>query len=145
MVCLGNICRSPLAQGILSSKTKHLNITIDSAGTAGYHIGSPPDKRSIEVADKHSINLRNQRARQFNRLDFDHFDIIYCMDANNYAHLIALANNTKERKKVRMILNELNPGLCESVPDPYYGKNNGFQEVFEILDKACNKIVAQIE
>lgn len=145
MVCLGNICRSPLAQGILTSKTKHIDITIDSAGTAGYHIGSPPDKRSIEIADKYNINLRSQRARQFNRKDFDDFDIIYTMDTNNYAHLIALANNTEEREKVQMILNEITPGLCESVPDPYYGGDNGFQEVYEILDRACDKIVSKIE
>ena len=145
MVCLGNICRSPLAEGILSKKTKHLNIQVDSAGTAGYHIGSPPDIRSIEIAERHNINLRNQRARQFSRADFDNFDIIYAMDKNNYAHLIALAKNSEERNKIRMILNEINPDLCKSVPDPYYGGDNGFQEVYNMLDKACNKIVSQIE
>ena len=145
MVCLGNICRSPLAEGILTSKTKHLNIITDSSGTAGYHIGDLPDSRSIEIADKYNIDLRNQRARQFNRSDFDEFDIIYAMDTNNYGHLIALTNNQKEREKVRMILNEINPGLYESVPDPYYGGDNGFQEVYDMLDKACDKIVAQIE
>ena len=118
MVCLGNICRSPLAEGILTSKTKHINVVIDSAGTAGYHIGSLPDSRSIEIADKYNINLRNQRARQISRIDFEKFDIIYAMDTNNYAHLIALADNKEERTKIRMILNEINPKLCESVPDP---------------------------
>ena len=145
MVCLGNICRSPLAEGVLTHKTKHLKIRVDSAGTAGYHIGALPDSRSIEIADKYNIDLRNQRARQFSRADFDEFDIIYAMDTNNYGHLIALANNQKEKKKVRMILNEINPGLFESVPDPYYGGDNGFQEVYDMLDKACEKIVAQIE
>jgi len=144
MVCLGNICRSPLAEGILTSKTKHINVVVDSAGTAGYHIGSLPDSRSIEIADKYNINLRNQRARQISRIDFEKFDIIYAMDTNNYAHLIALADNKKERAKIRMILNEINPNLCESVPDPYYESNNGFQKVYEMLEKACNKIVAQI-
>ena len=145
MVCLGNICRSPLAEGILRSKTKNLNIKIDSAGTAGYHIGHPADSRSIEIADKHDINLRDQRARQFNQTDFKKFNIIYAMDTNNYAHLIALAKDQKERNKIRMILNEINPGLCESVPDPYYGGDNGFQEVYDMLNKACDKIVAKIE
>ena len=144
MVCLGNICRSPLAEGILTSKTKHTNVVVDSAGTAGYHIGSLPDSRSIEIADKYNINLRNQRARQISRIDFEKFDIIYAMDTNNYAHLIALADNKKERAKIRMILNEINPNLCESVPDPYYGGDNGFQKVYDMLEKACNKIVAQI-
>ena len=145
MVCLGNICRSPLAEGILKSKTKHLNIKIDSAGTAGYHIDSPPDSRSIEIADKYNIDLRDQKARQFNRDDFEKFNIIYAMDKNNYAHLIALAKNQKEREKIRMILNEINPGLYESVPDPYYGGDNGFQKVYDMLDKACEKILAKIE
>ena len=145
MVCLGNICRSPLAEGILKNKAKHLNIIVDSAGTAGYHVGNLPDKRSIEIADKYNINLRDQRARQFNRNDFKDFDIIYAMDTNNYAHLLALTNNLEERKKIRMILNEINPNLCESVPDPYYGGENGFQEVYDLLNKATDKIIAQIE
>ena len=144
MVCLGNICRSPLAEGILISKTKDLNIFVDSAGTAGYHIGSLADSRSIEIADKYNIDLRNQRARQFSRADFEEFDIIYAMDTNNYGHLIALANDQEEREKVRMILNEINPGLYKSVPDPYHGDNNGFQKVYDILDKACEKIATQI-
>jgi protein-tyrosine phosphatase len=145
MVCLGNICRSPLAEGILTKKTEHLKVKVDSAGTAGYHIGALPDNRSIKIAEKYNIDLKNQRARKFSRADFDKFDIIYAMDTNNYAHLIALANNQEERKKVRMILNEINPDLCESVPDPYYGGGNGFQEIYDILDKACDKIAAQIE
>ena len=145
MVCLGNICRSPLAEGILTSKTKHLKVIVKSAGIAGYHIGSTPDKRSIKIADKYNIDLRDQRAKQFNRTDFEEFNIIYAMDSNNYAHLIALAKNQKERAKVRMIMNELNPGLCESVPDPYYGGDNGFQEIYNMLNQACEKIVSQIE
>lgn len=144
MVCLGNICRSPLAEGILSEKSKHLIVEVDSAGTAGYHIGSLPDSRSIEIAKKYNIDLSNQRARQFNRRDFDYFDIIYAMDTNNYAHLIALAESEKERKKIRMILNELNTDSFESVPDPYYGGANGFEKVYNMLDKACDKIVDKI-
>ena len=145
MVCLGNICRSPLAEGILTQKTQHLNIEVDSAGTAGYHIGNLPDSRSIEIADKYHINLRNQKARQFSRADFEKFDIIYAMDKSNYAHLISLAKNNEESSRIRMILNEINPNACESVPDPYYGGENGFQNVYNMLDKACNKIVDQIE
>ena len=144
MVCLGNICRSPLAEGILTHKIEHLNIIVDSAGTAGYHIGSPPDNRSIEIANKYNIDLSNQRARQISRTDFDKFDVIYAMDTNNYGHLIALADNQEEREKIHMILNEINPGLCQSVPDPYYGGDNGFQKVYDMLDRACNQIVEQI-
>ena len=145
MVCLGNICRSPLAEGILWSKGKHLNLEVDSAGTAAYHIGEKPDIRSIEIANKYSIDLNKQRARQFSRADFDEFDIIYAMDTNNYAHLISLASSETERNKIRMILNEINLNTCQSVPDPYYGGENGFQEVYNILNKACEKIIQNIE
>jgi protein-tyrosine phosphatase len=145
MVCLGNICRSPLAEGILWSKGKHLNLEVDSAGTAAYHIGKQPDIRSIEIANKYTIDLNQQRARQFSRADFDKFDIIYAMDTNNYTHLISLASNETERNKIRMILNEINPNTHQSVPDPYYGGENGFQEVYNMLDKACKKIIQNIE
>ena len=145
MVCLGNICRSPLAEGILAHKTKQLDVKIDSAGTAAYHIGELPDKRSIEIADKYNIDLKNQRARQFSRADFDEFAIIYAMDTNNLAHLISLAETEKERNKIRLILNEINPDACESVPDPYYGGENGFQNVYNMLNEACDKIVQNIE
>ena len=145
MVCLGNICRSPLAEGILTHKIQHLNIKVDSAGTAGYHIGKLPDERSIEIAEKYNIDLTKQRARQFSRADFDDFDIIYAMDTNNYTHLISLANNETERNKVRLILNEVNPEKFESVPDPYYGGEDGFQNIYNMLNDACNKIISQIE
>ena len=145
MVCLGNICRSPLAEGILWSKGKHLNLEVDSAGTAAYHIGKQPDIRSIEIANKYTIDLNQQRARQFSRADFDKFDIIYAMDTNNYAHLISLASTETERNKIRMILNEINPKAYQSVPDPYYGGENGFQDIYNMLDKACDKIIQNIE
>ena len=145
MVCLGNICRSPLAEGILSLKGKHLNLEVDSAGTAAYHIGKQPDIRSIEIANKYTIDLNQQRARQFSRADFDKFNIIYAMDTNNYAHLISLASTETERNKIRMILNEINPKAYQSVPDPYYGGENGFQDIYNMLDKACDKIIQNIE
>ena len=145
MVCLGNICRSPLAEGILSLKGKHLNLEVDSAGTAAYHIGKQPDIRSIEIANKYTIDLNQQRARQFSRADFDKFDIIYAMDTNNYAHLISLASSKTERNKIRMILNEINPKAYQSVPDPYYGGVNGFLDTYNMLDKACDKIIQNIE
>ena len=145
MVCLGNICRSPLAEGILTEKTKHLDVSVDSAGTAAYHIGEPPDKRSIEIANKYNIDLSNQRARQFREKDFEDFDIIYAMDTTNYAHLIDLSRTKEEREKIRLILNEIDSLGCNSVPDPYYGSGNGFQIVYDMLEKACNKIVSSIE
>ena len=145
MVCLGNICRSPLAEGILVHKTKSLNIEVDSAGTAAYHVGELPDVRSIEIAKKYNIDLNKHRARQFSRVDFDKFDVIYAMDTNNYAHLISLSSNDYERSSIRLILNEINPNLYESVPDPYYGGENGFQDVYNMLNEACEKIIQNIE
>ena len=145
MVCLGNICRSPLAEGILKSKTTHLDILVDSAGTAAYHIGERPDVRSIEIANKYDIDLTSQRARQFSVNDFDEFDRIYAMDTSNYSNIISLARNEKDRDKVNLILNEINPRSFQSVPDPYYGGDNGFQDVYEMLDEACDIIVQNFE
>ena len=144
MVCLGNICRSPLAEGILKAKTNHLDVVVDSAGTAAYHVGEKPDIRSIEIANKYGIDLTSQRARQFSVNDFDEFDKIYAMDSSNYANIISLARDEKDRDKVDVILNESNPKSFQSVPDPYYGGDNGFQDVYDMLDKACDKIVEQI-
>ena len=145
MVCLGNICRSPLAEGILKSKVNHLDVEVDSAGTAAYHIGEQPDIRSIEIAKKYGIGLSNQRARQFSINDFDEFDKIYAMDTSNYANIIALARDESDRDKVDLILNEIIPTAFKSVPDPYYGGSNGFQNVCQMLDEACDKIVENLE
>tara|TARA_B100000497_G_scaffold123493_1_gene156257 strand:+ start:501 stop:935 length:435 start_codon:yes stop_codon:yes gene_type:complete len=144
MVCLGNICRSPLAEGILRKKTKHLDLTIDSAGTAGYHIGKSPDPRAVAVAKKHDINISKLKARQFSRIDFENFDTIYVMDINNLSHLISLSSNAQERNKIRLILNEIDPKNHDSVPDPYYD-DNGFKKVYNMLNKACEKIAIKIE
>lgn len=144
MVCLGNICRSPLAEGILRQKTKHLNLTIDSAGTAGYHIGKSPDPRAVAIAKKHDINISKLKARQFSRIDFENFDTIYVMDINNFSHLISLSSNAQERNKIRLILNEIDPKNHDSVPDPYYD-DNGFKKVYNMLNEACEKIAIKIE
>ena len=144
MVCLGNICRSPLAEGILKAKTNQLDVVVDSAGTAAYHIGEQPDIRSIAIAKKYGIDLTDQRARQFCTNDFDDFDKIYAMDTSNYANIISLARNESDKNKVDLILNEVNPNSFQSVPDPYYGGDNGFQDVYDMLDEACNRIVEKI-
>jgi len=144
MVCLGNICRSPLAEGILKNKTQNLDVYVDSAGTASYHVGNLPDSRSIEIANKNGIDLTDQRARQFSEKDFDDFDKIYAMDTNNYSNIISLARNQSDRDKVDVILNELNPKSYDSVPDPYYGAGDGFQIVYEMLDNACDAIVEKL-
>ena len=133
MVCLGNICRSPLAEGILRSKVNPEKIFIDSAGTAAYHIGEPPDPRSISVALKYGIDLRSQKARKLILRDFMKFDRIYAMDEHNYQKIISLAQNDDDKKKVKMILNEVIPAQNLSVLDPYYGGDQGFEEVYQYV------------
>lgn len=144
MVCLGNICRSPLAEGILQSKVNSDSIQVDSAGTAAYHVGELPDERSIAVARKYGIDLTSQRARKFTVNDFDAFDLIYAMDASNFQNILALARNEEDEQKVQMILNEVDSNLDNSVPDPYYGGNDGFENVYQMLDGACTIIANKI-
>lgn len=144
MVCLGNICRSPLAEGILQSKINSQNVLVDSAGTAAYHVGNLPDERSIEVARKNKIDITNQRARKFTVKDFDAFDYIYAMDESNYQNILILARDKFDKDKVKMILNETHPNKNLSVPDPYYGGSQGFENVYLMLDEACEVIVNKL-
>lgn len=145
MVCLGNICRSPLAEGILKSKVNLNNVFVDSAGTGAWHSGNLPDVRSIAIAKKYGIDLTDQRARLFLIEDFDKFDHIYVMDQSNYKNVCRLAPNEKALSKVQMILNEINPDKNREVPDPYYGGDNGFDDVYNMLNEACEKIKLKIE
>lgn len=140
MVCLGNICRSPLAQGILASKLPKDKFLVDSAGTGAWHVGHSPDERSITVAKKNQINISEQRGRQFSTSDFDTFDYIYVMDSNNYSDVLDLAQNQDQKDKVQMILNDLFPNENVDVPDPYFGLPNGFEIVYNMLDEVCDVI-----
>ena len=144
MVCLGNICRSPLAEGILQSKINTDKVFVDSAGTAAYHIGNLPDERSIDVARKYGIDITNQRARKFKVKDFDNFDFIYAMDESNYQNILLLARSKEDKNKVEMILNETKSNQNLSVPDPYYGGNQGFENVYKMLDEACEVIANKL-
>jgi protein-tyrosine phosphatase len=146
MVCLGNICRSPLAEGIMKEKLKRYNVNaiVDSAGTAAYHAGERPDPRSIDVAIKNGIDISYQRARKVGPEDFDQFDRIYAMDESNYQDLLSLANQNGNKGKVNMILNTIYPDQNVSVPDPYYGGKDGFDKVFDMLDKACDEIALEL-
>jgi protein-tyrosine phosphatase len=144
MVCLGNICRSPLAEGILASKLPEKKFTVDSAGTGSWHIGSQPDQRSIAVAKKHKIAISEQKGRQFSATDFEVFDYIYVMDSSNYKDVVRLTNNPEHKAKVQLILNELFPNENVDVPDPYYGLPNGFDLVYKMLDEACGIIAKKL-
>lgn len=144
MVCLGNICRSPLAEGILKHKIEQKNLTwiVDSAGTGSWHVGEQPDPRSIATANDHGIDLRNQRARQLQATDLAEYDLIFAMDSSNYQNIKKLAQSPAEEQKVALIMNLVQPGRNVNIPDPYYD-SNGFEQVFQMLDAACDKIVEQ--
>lgn len=144
MVCLGNICRSPLAEGILRSKLSEKFI-VDSAGTGGWHAGELPDKRSIAIARLKGLDISNQRARQFKVSDFTTFDHIFVMDNTNYKEVIALAPNEATKSKVKLILNEIFPNDNIDVPDPYYGGIDGFENVYNMLDQACDEIARKLK
>jgi protein-tyrosine phosphatase len=144
MVCLGNICRSPLAEGILKSKLPKDSFTVDSAGTANYHVGISPDKRSIAIARKYGLDISNLKGRQFKVSDFDAFDLIYVMDESNFKNVIKLARNDEDKAKVRYILNEVYPNQNHEVPDPYYGGDEGFNNIYKMLEEACSIITEKL-
>ena len=140
MVCLGNICRSPLAHGILQSKLPEDHFYVDSAGTGAYHIGNAPDRRSIAVAKKNGLDISTQSARQFKVSDFDAFDVIYAMDQSNYNNIIRLARDTDDVNKVKLFL-DINPSVKnKNMPDPYYGEKDGFEYVYKLVNETCNII-----
>ncbi len=147
MVCLGNICRSPLAEGILQKKfsEKKIKGSVDSAGLINYHEGEQPDHRSITVAKKFGIDITGQRSRMFIPKDLDTFDFIFAMDANNYENLLEYAHTEEHTNKIHMILNFAGMGSRRAVPDPYYQKLDDFEKVFHLLDKACEIIAEKIK
>lgn len=147
MVCLGNICRSPLAHGILEHKAKlnSLDISVDSAGTGTWHIGNKPDERSIEIAKKNGISIHDQRARQVSFQDLKEFDLIFAMDTTNYADIKSLDLSEKYHHKIKLILNEIEGAKDKNVPDPYFGGREGFETVFKLLDRACDELINKIK
>lgn len=142
MVCLGNICRSPLAEGILQHKCieKGLDWKIESAGTAGYHVGSAPHLQSQKVALKHAIDISKQQCRKFVKEDIELYDLIYVMDQMNYEDVKTISEEKWNAEKVKLILNELNPNQDNEVPDPWNGIDADFLKVFKLIEKACEAI-----
>lgn len=136
MVCLGNICRSPLAHGIMENlvKERNLNWEVDSAGTGDWHIGSAPDKRSIAIAKEYGLDISGQCCRQFQVTDFDEFDRIFVMDSMNLKDVLNLARSEEDRKKVRLLL------IDKMVPDPYY-EDDQFDVVYQMIEKGCREII----
>ncbi len=146
MVCLGNICRSPLAEGILKAKVeaKDLDWDVESAGTSSFHNGDLPDPRSIAVAKAHGIDITDQRSRLFVKEDLDEFDLILAMDSLNYQDILRKASSEIQKRKVKLIMNYEKPGYNQAVPDPYWN-SDGFEGVFQMLDRACEKIIDQYQ
>lgn len=144
MVCLGNICRSPMAEGIMQHKidTYQLNATVESKGTAPYHIGDTPDHRGIQTLEQYDIDISRHRGQQFSVGDFDKFDFIYAMDESNLNNILALSRNKNDREKVKLILEESFPGQNKIVFDPYYGSMSDFEDTYTLLNSAC-EIIAQ--
>lgn len=141
MVCLGNICRSPIAEGVMRHKIAEngLDWHVDSAGTESYHIGSSPHKYSQEVCEQYGIDISGQRARQFDTLDFQEYDKIYAMAEDVLEEIISKGHH--DVQNVSLFLNELNPGANESVPDPYYGGQEGYTLVYDMIDRTCDAII----
>jgi protein-tyrosine phosphatase len=146
-VCLGNICRSPMGEGILryKAKQKGLRLKIDSAGTGHWHTGETPDKRAIKTAKDHGVDISQLVARQIVVEDFDKFDLILVADAEVYNGVLAIARNEHDKKKVEFIMNMVYPGSNKAVPDPYFGGMDGFEKVFDMLDKACESIILNLK
>ncbi|WP_405350065.1 low molecular weight protein-tyrosine-phosphatase [Nonlabens sp. Asnod3-H03] len=145
MVCLGNICRSPLAEGIMRSKLNFTKFNIDSAGTSGSHRGQAPDKRSIAVAKKNGLDISSQASRKLVAEDLVKFDYIFVMDNSNYRDVIALAENDEQRAKVHKIMDWAFPNEDLDVPDPYYGGDSGFENVYRMLDHVSNVIAKKLD
>ena len=145
MVCLGNICRSPLAEGILKHKAKEagFNWTVESAGTNGYHVGEAPHHLSQKVALLNGINICEQKARRFVKEDFDRYDKIYAMADDVMDEIKQIAKEKYDPAKVDFFLNELHAESNKSVPDPWYGTEPGFHEVYKLINETCEKIISK--
>jgi protein-tyrosine phosphatase len=146
MVCLGNICRSPLAEGIFRNKiiTQRLNVSVDSAGTIDFHNGSHPDYRSIDIAKKNNIDISNLKARKVESSDFDNFDYVFVMDKNNFNDVIKIAKSNNAKAKVFLLTEFLFPNQKIEIPDPYYGSEKDFEVVYRLLDNSCEKLIEEL-
>jgi len=147
MVCLGNICRSPMAEGLMRAKIKKYNMSaeVDSAGFEPFHTGDAPDFRAIKVMKQHGIDISGQQSRLFRKSDFDVFDRIYVMDSGNFSDVQSVSRDQDQMLKVDYILNVTHPGSKKPVPDPYYGSNDGFETTYQLLDAATEKIAIELK
>jgi protein-tyrosine phosphatase len=146
-VCTGNICRSPLAEGILNNKLSNRGIDfyVDSCGFESFHVGDLPDQRALTVARKNGVDISGHASRLFTLRDFDEFDRIYVMDASHYSRLMQLARSDADRRKVDYVLNVTHPGKNLPVPDPWYEDISAFEKVYHLLEPACEKIASELD
>ena len=144
---MGNICRSPIADGLLRQKVneERLNVEVDSAGTIGLHAGSAPDSRMIATAKNRGTDISFLKARQFTAADFEQFDVIFAMDKNNKRDILSLAKTNADKQKVHLLLSEISDKEEANVPDPYYGTSKDFEHVYDLVDKATNTIIQKIK
>ena len=147
MVCLGNICRSPLAEGILQHKVNEAGLPwkVESAGTNSYHIGEPPHHLSQKVAQLNGINICDQRARRFKPSDLEEYDLLYAMSKDVIDDMKSMAGNNWQQEKVKLLMDELHPGQQKDVPDPWYGPEPGYHEVYKMIEAACDKILKKAQ
>lgn len=147
MVCLGNICRSPLAEGILQHKVNEAGLSwkVESAGTNSYHIGEPPHHLSQKVAQLNGINICDQRARRFKPSDLEEYDLLYAMSKDVIDDMKTMAGNQWQQEKVKLLMDELHPGQQKDVPDPWYGPEPGYHEVYKMIEAACDKILKKAQ
>ncbi|MFV0605346.1 MAG: low molecular weight protein-tyrosine-phosphatase [Niabella sp.] len=145
MVCLGNICRSPLAEGILQHKVDYLGLNweIESAGTNGYHVGEAPHRLSQKVANINGIDISKQRSRKFSASDFKKYDKIYAMADDVIDEMKWIAGADYDASKVDLLMNELHPGKNEDIPDPWYGTEPGYHQTYEMIDKATDALLVR--
>ncbi|MBK7148184.1 MAG: low molecular weight phosphotyrosine protein phosphatase [Bacteroidetes bacterium] len=146
MVCLGNICRSPIAHGLLKHKADKLGLSwvVDSAGTSDWHAGELPNEKSIRVMKEHGIDITYQRSRLLTRQDLQDFELIYVMDESNLANVVNMASSEAEINKIKMIMNEVREGQNEPVPDPWGLSQQHYEEVYAMLDEATDKIIERL-
>lgn len=147
MVCLGNICRSPMAEGILRklAKDKNIQMEVDSAGTGNWHSGEAPDRRAIATASRFGVDISKLVARQFNQSDFSRFDKIFVMDQSNYRDVEKLAKSVEEKNKIDLLLAHSSDNLNSDVPDPWFGDEDGFVPVYKLIEDACLNFLLSIE
>ena len=138
MVCLGNICRSPLAEGIFRKYLKDKNFIIDSAGTASYHVGNSPDQRSVDLGQKNNINIKDLKSREFIKDDFKIYDHIYVMDKKNLHDVLMISDSVEFSKKVKLLINK------KEIPDPYFGGIKEFNDCYKLIDIACKGISSNL-